>query len=70
MTGLLFAGSPFAEQLTWVLRRVGTDRVIFGSDFPVDDPLTAARAVAELGFTDAEQAAILHDNAASLLDGK
>ena len=70
VTGLLFAGSPFAEQLTWVLRRVGTDRVIFGSDFPVDDPLTAARAVAELGFTDAEQAAILHDNAAWLLDGK
>lgn len=70
VTGLLFAGSPFAEQLTWVLRRVGTDRVIFGSDFPVDDPLTAARAVAELGFTDAEQAAILHDNAATLLDGK
>lgn len=70
VTGLLFAGSPFAEQLTWVLRRVGTDRVIFGSDFPVDDPLTAAGAVAELGFTDAEQAAILHDNSTSLLDGK
>ena len=34
VTGLLFAGSPFAEQLTWVLRRVGTDRVIFGSDYP------------------------------------
>jgi predicted TIM-barrel fold metal-dependent hydrolase len=70
VTGLLFAGSPFADQFTWVLRKVGTDRVIFGSDYPLDDPLAAARAVAELGFTDAEQAAILHDNAASLLDGK
>jgi predicted TIM-barrel fold metal-dependent hydrolase len=70
VTGMLFAGSPFAEQFTWVLRKVGTDRVIFGSDYPLDDPLTAARAVAELGFTDAEQAAILHDNAASLLEGK
>ena len=70
VTGLLFAGSPFAEQLAWVLRKVGTDRIIFGSDYPLDDPLTAARAVAELGFTDAEQAAILHDNAAALLDGK
>jgi predicted TIM-barrel fold metal-dependent hydrolase len=70
VTGMMFAGGPFAEQFTWVLRKVGTDRTVFGSDFPLDDPLAAARAVAELGFTDAEQAAILHDNAASLLDGK
>jgi uncharacterized protein len=67
-TGLMLAGGPFAEQFTWVLRKVGTDRVIFGSDYPVDDPLTAAGAVAALGFDDAEQAAILHDNAAALLD--
>jgi predicted TIM-barrel fold metal-dependent hydrolase len=53
--------------LVWVLRKVGVNRVVFGSDYPVDDPLTAVRAVTELGFTDAEQAAILHDNAAALL---
>jgi predicted TIM-barrel fold metal-dependent hydrolase len=67
ITSAMLAGSPFAEQLTWVLRKVGVDRVVFGSDYPVDDPLTAVRAVAELGFTDAEQAAILHDNASALL---
>jgi len=70
VTGLLLAGGPFAEQFTWVMRKVGTDRVIFGSDFPLDEPLNAARAVAELGFTDAEQAAILHDNAAGLLNDR
>jgi uncharacterized protein len=70
ITGLLLAGGPLAEQFTWVLRKVGIDRVIFGSDYPIDDPLTAARAVVELGFNDAEQAAILHDNAASLLNTK
>lgn len=70
VTGPMLAGGPFAEKFTWVLRKVGTDRVIFGSDYPIDDPLTAARAVADLGFTAAEQAAILHDNAESLLDGK
>ena len=70
VTALLLAGGPFAEQFTWVLRKVGTDRVVFGSDYPVDDPLAAIRAVAELGFTDAEQAAILHDNAAALLNGE
>jgi hypothetical protein len=67
VTGALLAGSPFAEQLVWVLRKVGVDRVIFGSDYPVDEPLAAVRAFVELGFTEAEQAAILHDNAEALL---
>jgi hypothetical protein len=67
VTGALLAGSPFAEQFAWVLRKVGIDRVIFGSDYPVDDPLAAVRAVAKLGFTDEEQALILHDNADALL---
>jgi uncharacterized protein len=66
-TGPLLAGGPFAEQFTWVLRKIGIDRVVFGSDYPLDDPLAAIRAVAALGFTDDEQAAILHDNAAALL---
>ena len=68
VTGPMLAGGPLAEQFTWVLRKVGTDRIIFGSDYPLDDPLTAVRAVAVLGFTDEEQAAILHDNAAGLLN--
>ncbi|MGH3290692.1 MAG: amidohydrolase family protein, partial [Trebonia sp.] len=70
VTATMLGGSPFGEQLAWVLRRVGIDRVVFGSDYPVDDPLTAIRAVVELGFTDEEQAAILHDNADALLNGE
>jgi predicted TIM-barrel fold metal-dependent hydrolase len=70
VTGLMLAGGPFADQFAWVLRKVGVDRVVFGSDYPLDDPQAAARAVALLGFTDEEQAAILHDNAAALLDGE
>ncbi len=66
-TGSLLAGGPFAEQFCWVLRKVGTDRVLFGSDYPLDDPLAAAQNVAKLGFTDDELAAIMHDNAARLL---
>jgi predicted TIM-barrel fold metal-dependent hydrolase len=66
-TSPMLAGGPFAEQFTWVLRKFGTDRVLFGSDYPIDDPLAAVAAVAKLGFTDEEQAAILHDNAAALL---
>lgn len=67
VTGPMLSGGPFAEQFTWVLRKVGADRVVFGSDYPLDDPLTAIRAVMELGFTDAELAAIMYDNAAALL---
>jgi uncharacterized protein len=67
VTSVLLAGSPFAEQFVWVLRKVGIDRIVFGSDYPVDDPLTAIRAVREFGFTDAEQAAILYNNADALL---
>jgi uncharacterized protein len=70
VTAMMLAGGPLAEQFTWVLRKVGTDRIIFGSDYPLDNPLTAVCAVADLGFNDAEQAAILHDNAQSLLNGK
>ncbi len=68
VTGLMLAGGPLGEQFTWVLRKFGVDRVLFGSDYPVDEPLAAAAAVAALGFTDDEQAAILHDNAAALLN--
>jgi predicted TIM-barrel fold metal-dependent hydrolase len=68
VTGLMLAGGPLGEQFAWVLRKFGVDRVLFGSDYPVDDPLKAAAAVVELGFTDDEQAAILHDNAAALLN--
>ncbi|MCW2896184.1 MAG: uncharacterized protein QOG28_435 [Trebonia sp.] len=67
VTAVMLAGSPFAGQFAWVLRKVGIDRVVFGSDYPIDDPLTAVRAVMELGFSDEEQAAILHDNADALL---
>ncbi len=70
VTGAMLAGSPFAGQFAWVLRKVGVDRVVFGSDYPVDDPLTAVRGVAELGFSDEEEAAILHDNADALLTGQ
>lgn len=66
-TASLLANGPFAEQFTWVLRQVGTDRVLFGSDYPLDDPRVALDAVRSLGFDDDELRAIIHDNAAALL---
>jgi predicted TIM-barrel fold metal-dependent hydrolase len=66
-TAALLAGSPYAEQFTWILRKMGTDRVLFGSDWGVFDPRQAVEAVTALGFTVTEQRAILYDNAAQLL---
>jgi hypothetical protein len=66
-TATQLAGGPFAEQFVWVLRKIGIDRVLFGSDYPFFDPAEAVDAVRSLGFSDTEQAQILHDNAAALL---
>jgi predicted TIM-barrel fold metal-dependent hydrolase len=63
----LYADSPFEDELVFVCRRVGVDRVLFGSDFPVTTPERALDRVRALGFTTDEQRAILHDNAAALL---
>jgi len=66
-TANLLAGGPFAEQFVWVLRKFGIDRVIYGSDYPVGDPVADLEAAKSLGFSDTELAAVLHDNAAALL---
>jgi len=62
-----YAGSPIQAELVWTVRKVGTDRFLFGSDWPVYTPGEAKAAVRRLGFTYAEQKQIFHDNAAQLL---
>lgn len=62
----LYVDSPYAAQLRFVCRSVGTDRVLFGSDFPLTGLEPALRAVQRLGFTRQEEQAILHDNADAL----
>jgi uncharacterized protein len=42
----------------------GQDKVMFGTDFPVIDPVRARREIGELEFPAAAQAKFLHDNAA------
>lgn len=65
-TGPMFADSPFAEQFAWVLRKVGIDRLLFGSDYPMDNPRAAVRNILKLPFTKEEFKGIFHDNAAAL----
>jgi len=67
-TAAMFAGSPYAPHLGWVARRLGTDRLLFGSDYPMaSTPADAIAALRSLGFDEVEERQILHDNAAQLL---
>jgi len=65
-TGPLFARSPFRDQFVWVLRQVGVDRLLFGSDYPFDEPQPALRAISGLGFSPRELSQILYSNATHL----
>ncbi|HXQ48537.1 MAG TPA: amidohydrolase family protein [Thermoplasmata archaeon] len=67
-TGLLLAGGPFAAQFAWVCRKVGIDRLLFGSDYPLDDPSTAIASMTTYGFSPEELSSIFHDNGARLFD--
>ncbi len=62
----LLSGGPFAAQFLWTVRKVGVDRLLFGSDYPLDPAAPAAEAVARLGFTRAELARVFYRNAAEL----
>lgn len=61
-----YQGSPVVPELVWTIRKIGTDHFLFGSDWPVDNPGDALKAVRSMGFTAQEEQAILHDNAAKL----
>lgn len=62
-----YAGSPLQPELVWTMRQIGMDRILFGSDWPVDTPKAAVEAVRRLGLTPGEQKLVFHDNAAALL---
>jgi uncharacterized protein len=62
-----YATSPMADELLFTMRQIGMDRMIFGSDWPVDTPARALEAVRALHMTVDEQRLVLHDNAATLL---
>lgn len=62
-----FVDSPVAPELLWTMRQIGTDRFLFGSDWPIETPADAAASLRRLGLTPAEQRQIFHDNAQELL---
>ena len=57
-----------SERLVEVIRRHGTDRVLFGSDWPMADPAAELAAVRDLGLDAEETAAITGRNMKKLLN--
>lgn len=64
--GCMFAGSPFTDQIAWVMRNHGLDRVLWGSDYPLYDLDEALAALDTYGFGAAERRLLTHENAAGL----
>lgn len=62
------ARSPYRDQFVFLIRSLGTDHVMFGSDFPVVSSKETLEDVYALGLTKQEERQILHDTAASLLE--
>jgi len=52
------------EEAAAAFRKVGTNRVMFGSDYPWFDPALDAARIERLPLSDAEKRAVLHENAA------
>ncbi|MBI3744224.1 MAG: amidohydrolase family protein [Chloroflexi bacterium] len=57
------------EAVAW-FRRIGIDRVVFGTNYPLCDPVLFTGVMEALPLTASERAAILHENAERLLAGK
>lgn len=64
---VFYAGSPVQDELVWTMRRIGMDRILFGSDWPTETPANALAAVRALRLTPEEQRMVLHDNIVGLL---
>lgn len=61
------AESPMRPELVWTMRHIGMDRMLFGSDWPVDEPSVARHAIPRLRLTKDEQRQLLYENAVALL---
>lgn len=57
------------EEMGELIRDIGPDRVLFGSDYPWEEPGRAVDIIKGLGLGEEEELAILGKNAAALLDG-
>jgi predicted TIM-barrel fold metal-dependent hydrolase len=56
-----------SQDMTKTIRDIGPDRVVFGSDYPWEEPGRAAKIIMDLGLSDEEKDALLWQNAIKLI---
>lgn len=64
----IYADSPYQTQFEWVIKTIGTDRILFGSDQPAVTLSDALSAFYKLKLSDVEREQILCRNAKALLE--
>lgn len=63
----IYADSPYRSQFEWIIRTVGTDRILFGSDQPAVKMQDALNDFNKLDLNSDERDQILYKNAKELL---
>lgn len=66
-TVCIYADSPYADQLLWTIRQLGTGRILFGCDDPAFSLPQALEALGKLDLTPRERENIRYENARRLL---
>lgn len=66
-TAAFYADSPVEDELVWIIRKIGVDRFLFGSDWPNNSPQEALDALRALGLRRIELDRITTQNAKELL---
>ena len=55
--------APRFDDYIWHLRRFGTDRIMFGSDYPAKSTAQSMEGLGNMGFSPDEQRQIIETNA-------
>ena len=55
------------ESLAALIRKCGPEHILFGTNYPLNDPLLYARVMRELPLTDSEKELVANGNAKQLL---
>jgi len=63
----MYAESPYKSQLEWIIRGIGVNRVLFGTDNPLFSLSETLKSFYKLDFDDSERERILYKNAIELL---
>jgi predicted TIM-barrel fold metal-dependent hydrolase len=69
LSGLSESSILSDDEALKLIRAIGTDKVLFGSDFPWGDPSQDLARIKRLGLSDAELESILGGNASRILGG-